>query len=190
MATRSPQGRAAPPAAAAPPLNGLDEFSQQLAERFPGRVLKRFVMPSSIVQCREVFMLELTSRDEVSAAIFTDTILTAIERASYRLTQEAEQRECIRLAIVGLGSEQGGKLAYRHTNLDPAVPLAEISDWPAKAWVALHQYFRETNGVPQAEIDEGIRGAQIVGAFYAPKRNETQASADIGRSDESSGANT
>lgn len=186
MSIKPAQGRATAPEQLTP----LELFSRQLAERFPKRVVKRFAMPASVPEAREIFMLELNSRDERDAAIFTDAIVTAIERSSYKLIMEAEKREQIRLSIVGLGELVAGEIAYRHTNTDPAIPLAEITDWSSRAWVPLHRYFSEVNGVPNDEIDEGIKGAQIVGAFYAPKKQETPASAAIGRSDASSGANT
>jgi hypothetical protein len=81
----------------------LREFSAELAARFPGRYVKRFVMPSVVREASEVFLVELTSRDEIEAAQMADATMSAIERASVRLTNDAEQREAIRLSIVGLG---------------------------------------------------------------------------------------
>jgi FAD/FMN-containing dehydrogenase len=177
----------------APPNTGqtdaLGAFSAALAQRFPNRVIQRFTMPSNVRECREVFILEITSREEIQAATWTDSIMTPIERASSKLAAEAERRESIRLAIVGIGEARDGAIVYRHANND-GTPLAEISDWSSKAWAALHTYFGEVNGVPIAELKEGTRGAQIVGAFYAPKTEETPGGAAAGRSSASSGRST
>lgn len=171
------------------PTTPLELFSNALAQRFPNRVIQRFVMPKTIRECREIFILEINSREELRAAIFTDAIMEPVERSSAKLTAEAERRESIRMAIVGLGRVQGDAVVYMHTNTDEAIPLAEISDWSSKSWAALHRYFGEVNGVPMSEIDEGIKGAQIVGAFYAPKiTSATPANAVTGKSGGSSGA--
>lgn len=167
---------------------GLAGFSAALAERYPNRIIQRFVMPANVRECREIFILEISSNEEIQAAIFADSVMTSIEKSSQKLAVEAERRESIRLAIVGLGELRDGSIAYRHTNADGA-PLGEISNWSSKAWAALHRYFGETNGVPMSEIDEGIKGAQIVGAFYSPP-DETPASAAIGRSGDGSGTST
>lgn len=167
----------------------LAQFSAELAERFPRRVIQRFIMPKAVRECREVFIIEISSREELDAAIFTESIVTPAERSSAKLMAEAERREVIRISIVGLGELHNGAIAYRHTNVNAAVPFAEISDWPSKAWVALHRFYGEVNGVPTAELDEGTKGAQIVGAFYAPK-TATPDGADTGRSADSTGANT
>lgn len=157
----------------------LREFSAELAQRFPGRYVKRFVMPSTVRECAEIFMVELTSRDEVEAAQMADAMMSAIERASVRLTNDAEQREAIRLSIVGLGKSVNGRVAYEHVNAE-GVPFAELNDWTRRAWTCLHAYFGQMNGVPTDELLEGIRGARTVGAF-APPTSGIPASAVDGR---------
>jgi len=182
--------RTAPRAAPdpAPPSTALDEFSRALAGRLPGRLVMHFVMPSKVRECREVFIQELTSQDEVQAAMLTDQVISDIERRSTKLTLEAERRESIKLAIVGLGELNGSSVAYRHVNADGA-PFAEPDGWSLPAWTALHRYFSEVNGVPNEELTEGIEGARTVGAFASPT-SATRASADTGRSGASSGATT
>lgn len=182
MATKQRQGRAAPeekPPDPQPPDPVLVKFSQELGQRFPERMIKRFTMPSNVRECREVFILEITSRDEIQAAIMADSMMSAIEKGSYKLTQEAERREAIRLAIVGIGRQVGDRVAYEHAN-DTGIPLAEINDWSIKAWTALHLYFGQLNGLADVEIAEGLVGAQTVGAF-APPISATPASAEHGR---------
>jgi hypothetical protein len=158
----------------------LREFSAELAARFPGRYVKRFVMPSVVREASEVFLVELTSRDEIEAAQMADATMSAIERASVRLTNDAEQREAIRLSIVGLGKIGVDKrIAYEHVNADGA-PFGELNEWTRRAWTCLHAYFGQMNGVPTDELLEGIRGARTVGAF-APPTSGTPASAADGR---------
>lgn len=146
----------------------LQEFSAELAARFPDRMIKRFVMPSTVRECREIFLLELTSRDEIEAAQMADATMSGLEKASVRLTNDAERREAIRLAIIGLGKPGDDKrIAYEHAGAEGA-PFYELNTWSAKAWTTLHAYFGQLNGVPMDEIAEGIQGARIVGAFAPP----------------------
>lgn len=159
-------------------------FSRELAERFPDRMVRRYVMPSTVRECREIFMMEITSREEVQAAIYADATMSLAEKSSIRLSADAERRECIRLAIVGMGkledkSNPASRLVYTHANAD-GEPLAEVSDWSGKAWTALQLYFGTINGVPTEELAEGLRGALTVGAF-APPTHATQASAESGK---------
>lgn len=167
----------------------LTAFSRELAERFPERLIKRFVMPARIREIREVFIRELTSRDEIEAAIIADGMMAQIEKESSKLTMEAERRESIRIAIVGVGHQSSdGSMRYDHTNTG-GVPYGAPADWGLGAWTTLHRYFAEVNGVPTAELQEGIQEAQTVGAFASPIGG-IPASADTGRSGASSGTNT
>lgn len=182
------------PSVSAPPGEDtpLEQFSRELAERFPGLVVKRFVMPAQIRAIREIFIRELSSLDEIEAAIMTDSMISDIERKSIKLTMEAERRECVRLSIVGVGraltATAGGFVAYEHTN-QGGVPFGEPTRWNLGTWAALGAYFGEVNGVPSSEITEGIKEAQIVGAFASPI-SATPASAASGRSGGASGAST
>ncbi|HUS27609.1 MAG TPA: hypothetical protein VMZ53_03850 [Kofleriaceae bacterium] len=180
--------RAAPPAAAKPDMGDelrpddvtdspLARFSRELAQRYPQRMIRRYEMPTMIRECREVFMVEITSRDEIEAAIMADATMTSLEKSSIRLSADAERRECIRLSIVGLG--KGSPVAYHHVNSD-GEPFAEINEWSGKAWTLLQAYFGTLNGVPAEEIIEGLKGAQTVGAF-APPTSATRASAESGK---------
>lgn len=157
----------------------LQAFSAELAQRLPNRYVRRFVLPSVVREAREVFLVELTSRDEIEAAQMADALMTPIERASVRLTNDAEQREAIRLSIVGLGKPAGRGIVYEHVNHD-GVPFADLNEWTRRAWTCLHAYFAQVNGVPTDELHEGIRGARTVGAF-APPTSGTPASAADGR---------
>lgn len=180
-----------PPPQAAPSDDGVTDlraFSLKLSERFPDRFIQRFVMPPNIRECREVFVMEITSREELRAAAMADAMMSPQERASRKLAEDAEKREAIRLSIVGIGYRKGGWRApetapveYRHVNSDD-LPFVEINDWSMKAWSALHVWFGQVNGVPMDEIAKGIEEAQTVGAFAPPqKTSETNASADPGR---------
>ena len=152
------------------PLAGdtpLARFSRELATRFPKLEIKRFVMPASVRDCREIFFREAKSTDEVEAAIMAEQMMSPIERASERLAQEAQRREVIRLTLVGVGEGEVGSISYRHVNHD-GVPVAAIENWTARAWTSMHTYYGELNGVPTSELREGIKEARIVGAFASP----------------------
>lgn len=159
----------------------LARFSREMATRFPQAMVRRYVMPSMVRECREVFMREITSRDEVEAAIMADGVMSLAEKQSIRLSADAERRECVRLAICGLGEGKFGDavVTYRHVNND-GVPFGEINDWTGKAWTCLQTYFGTLNGVPTEELAEGLLGAQTVGAF-APPTSATRASAESGK---------
>lgn len=157
----------------------LQAFSEALAKRFPDRFIKRFVMPVVVREAREVFMVEMSSRDEIEAAQMADATMSAIERASVRLTNDAENREAVRLTIVGLGKLVNGRIVYEDANTE-GVPLAELNRWSQRAWTCLRAYFGQLNGVPTDELLEGIKGARIVGAF-APPTSAIHASAAGGR---------
>lgn len=168
---------------AAPPSelrnDALADFCEQLAKRWPDRMIKRFVMPSAVRECREVFIAEITSRDEIQAAIFADATMSPLERASNRLAADAERREAIRIAIVGVGAARNGLVDYRMVNHDGDAFDAP-SKWSTRAWTALSAYFGEVNGIPFDEIAMGILESRAVGA-HAPPTSETLASADRGR---------
>jgi hypothetical protein len=162
----------------------LGKFSREMAQRFPSRMVRRYVMPHNVRECREVFMMEITSREEIDAAIFADATMSNVEKASIRLSSDAERRECIRLALVGIGEltdkdNPASPVKYRHTNND-GTPLAEINEWSGKAWTALQTYFGVLNGVPQEELVSGLVGAETVGA-YAPPISAIRASAESGK---------
>lgn len=155
----------------------IDRFSRELALRFPKTMIKRFTMPKSVRDCREIFFRETKSRDEIEAAIMAESMMSPLERASERLAQEAQRREVIRMTLVGIGDRapDGSTSGYRHVNHD-GIPLAEINDWSGGAWTSMHTYFGELNGVPAAELRSGIAEARTVGAFASPT-NETPESA-------------
>lgn len=170
------------PKPVAPMSDGLIAFSAELATRHPNIVIKAFTMPRKIAECREVFIREMTGQDEIEAAIMADSILSTIEKQSMKLTLEAERRESMRAAIVGLGELKGGKIVYRHANSE-GVPL-DLSyqgrPWTQAAMTALSRFYAEVNGVPTEELEEGIKEARTVGA-YAPPTSATHASADTGK---------
>lgn len=187
MARNPNRAPAAPPTA--PPVGGvegiegaapdspLERFSRELAQRFPHRMVRRYIMPGTVREAREVFIMEITSRDEVEAAIMADAVMSTIEKQSIRLSGDSERRECIRLSLVGIRRTAAD--AYEHLNADGA-PLSEINEWSGKAWTALQTFFGTLNGVPVEELAAGLQGALTVGAF-APPTSAIRASAESGK---------
>lgn len=169
------------PAPPEPMSDALEAFSRELAVRFPDREIKRFVLPRAIRKHREIFIREIGTRDGIEAATMADSLMGPLERASVRLTNEAEERECVRLAIVGFGDAAAdGAVSYWHTNTNKAIPLAEIDGWPKALMDATTRYFNIVNGLPPEEFIAGILEARTVGAF-APPTSAIRASADPGR---------
>lgn len=163
----APAQRAAQAAAVPADESPLQRISRQLHDRFPHRLIKRFVMPSKVRECREVFIVELTSRDEVQAAIMAEQSMSQLERLSYRLSGEAQNREQLRVAIVALGEMKSGEVLYRQVNHD-GVPLGEIDNWSQSAWAALYAYNGTVNGIPIDELKSGIEASCAIGAFAVP----------------------
>ncbi len=154
----------------------MQKFEGELQARYPGRVIQRFEMPSNVKQCRAIYLMEITSRDEIQASIFADSVMTPLEKGSIKLSSEAERRECTRASLVAIVS-RSEPITYRHVNHD-GIPLLEIDQWPSKAWTALQTYFNEVNGVPSKELLEGLKGARTIGAFDPPT-SEIQPHASI-----------
>lgn len=148
----------------------LATLSNELAKRFPLLMVQRYVMPRKVRECREVFFRETIGRDEIRAGAMADATMTKEERSSQKLTNDAEKRESIRISIVAIGDRPSldKPIVYRHVNTNEAVPFTEINDWTLKAWACLHTFFGSTNGIPFAELSEGIEGAQTVGALAPP----------------------
>ena len=167
---------AAPPA---PTTDALDQFSREIAMRLPGRVVRQFTMPKSVREVREVFIMEITGNEEVEAGILADAMSSQIQKSSNKLILEAERRECIRLSIVGTAREEDGRMLYTHANMD-GLPFEAPTSWSLRAWTALHRFFSDVNGVPNSELDEGIKGSRVVGAHATPI-GATPASAATGR---------
>lgn len=159
---------------------GLAKFSEELANRFPKRLIKRYVLPSVVNECAEVFIRELTSYDCIEAAILADGLMSTVEKTNTKLAEAAERREQIRIAIVGIADRlPSGGVSYRSVNTG-ATPLGEINDWGKRVWDALEVYYNDVNGMPIDEFVSGLKEARIVGAFAPPNR-ETVASASDGR---------
>ncbi len=157
----------------------LQRFSDELAKRHPDRFIKRFVFPRNVREVREVFIMEIDGKDEITASAMADATMSDQERKSERLARDAERRETVRVAIVGVGEKRGGKTAplgapidYRHANTN-GVPFMDINAWTLKAWGSLFAFHSEVNGVPMDELNEGIAGARTVGAFASPMTSET-----------------
>lgn len=166
----------------------LQAFERELQARYPERTIVRFEMPSSVKQCRAVYLLEVNSKDELNATIQAEALMTSVEKASRQLTAEACRRETMRNSIMGLVSRATnakGEPTYRHVNRD-GVPFVEIDNWPAKATSSLLLYFSDLNGVSNDELLEGLKGARTIGASPSPT-NETPASPPTENSAASSG---
>lgn len=143
----------------------LVRFETALQTRYPGRVIKRYEMPSNVAQARAVYILELTSRDELEAAKMADAVMSQIERSSNRLAAARERTEMMRASVVGLVTRK--PLGYRHVNHD-GIPFVELDTWPAKATTAVAAFYGDCNGINTAELGEGIMGARTIGATTPP----------------------
>lgn len=146
-------------AAPAPSVSPEDQtFELELVGRNPGRRIMRFDFPADVQDARAVYMIALKGKDLLVASQAADATMTSIEKASGKLTYEAELRESIRLSIVGLVMPDG---ARRH--IDQSVPLAEIDDWSLGALFCLRNFHTDINGVPIEEVGKAVREARRIG---------------------------
>jgi hypothetical protein len=167
--TAAATAAAAPAEASETPLQ---RFEREIAEKYPRRYIKRYEMPSKIRQCRAVYLIELTSRDTMQAAIYADAKLTTAQKSSIKMTTEVERFEAMRASVVGV-VRRTDPPRYDHVN--GAVPFEELSDWPETACSSLLAYFSEINGVSSTELLEGMKGARVIGAFAPPPLAPTDA---------------
>lgn len=138
------------------------EIVQRNASRRP-RDIRRFDFPSSIDEARTIYLAVATGKDELRAAEMAEATMTDLERKSMRLSIMAEQREGIRLSIVGLVTvDDNGNILRRH--IDQAAPLMELDQWSSKAWTAIRAAFEEINGIPRDELGNSVRGVRSLAA--------------------------
>jgi hypothetical protein len=149
-----------------PEETALQRFERELHERYPTREVRRYAMPSNVRECLAVYFVEVTSRDEITASIYADSVMSHIEKASVKLSAEACRRETMRASIVGIATRDK-PARYRHID-NEKVPFHELDDWSAKATAALLTYFNELNGIRSAELIEGLMGARTVGITASP----------------------
>lgn len=156
-----------PPAAIARPNEETDlqRFERELAEKHPGRTIVRFDFPSKIREGRAIYLMEVTSRDELEGAKYADAVMSDLEKKSVQLSTEAQRRETVRMSIVGLVTRTE-PIAYRH--IGGAVPFHEIDGWSSKAVTCVSVYFNNLNGINSEELAEGLKGQRTIGASVAP----------------------
>lgn len=156
------QGARAPAPASETPQQ---RFERELQERHPGRSIVRFDFPARIREARAVYIKEISSRDEMEASTLADSTMTELEKASMRLSAEAQRKETLRISIVGLVTRTE-PLQYRH--IGGSVPFLELDDWSAKAMTCLKIYYGQINGLTDEEIVEGLKGQRTIGGTVAP----------------------
>lgn len=147
------------------------DFEMEIARRNPKRKPKdiaRFDFPSDIEDARAIYMFEMKAKDELAAAEMADTMMTDHERKSMQRTMEAEQREGIRLSIVGVILEdETGQLVRLH--VDQAKPFMMMDDWSIKTLGAMRTFHRELNGVNTVALGNAVRSARRLGVATLPE---------------------
>lgn len=152
-----------------PEETDLQRFERELRERHQGRTIARFDFPSRIREARAIYIKEINSRDEIEAAKLADAQMSDLEKRSIKLTSEAERRETVRIACVGLVT-RGEPIQYKHLN--GSMPWMDVDNWSVKAVTCLSIFYGNLNGIPNDEIAEGLKGQRIIGGPAAPT-NET-----------------
>lgn len=155
----------------------LERFERELHARYPERITRRYAMPSAVKQCLAVYLVEVTTRDEIQASIYADATMTQLEKRSAQLVSEAQRRETMRASIVGLVTRDQTPV-YRHVN-NGGAPFHEFDEWPAKVSAALLTYFNELNGLNTDELIEGLKGARTIGTSPPPSESEIPKKAPI-----------
>lgn len=139
----------------------MQRFERELMERHPKRTIVRFDFPSKVREARAIYLKEVTSRDELEAAKYADSIMSDIERKSIKLTSEAERRETVRISIVGVVT-RSEPVQYQHVGGDH--PFHAIDDWSGKATTCLMMFYNNLNGIGTDEVMEGLKGQRTIGA--------------------------
>lgn len=107
-----------------------------------------FSLPS-YCSVSSVAMRELDGHDDIMSSYWADMNADEAMQQSAGAAQVADQREGIRLALVGVDGRQ--------VNSD--APYMECDAWTSKTWRFLMQFFSELNGVPMSDLKNSTRGA-------------------------------
>lgn len=179
--TRAPMRAPAPPGP--PPATLADQATQELLRPLPTASgaafesmllakyrdrdlqVRRVPIPDAIKQVSYVWIREQDSNDEVTAATWADSIMTAVQRRSSRLINQIEQREAKRLSICAIWRR--GHAAPEEVNGE--IPLMEINKWSTKFWGVLEIHYMDLNGIPAEDVQKSLEGAVILGAPPPPE---------------------
>lgn len=111
-------------------------------------MVKRYNMPKGC-PVATVDIREITGAHELEAAKMADATTS---RPTPRLLVEAERREAVRLSVARLDDRE----------VDHAIPLFEIDQWPRRAREALARYFADVNGIAGDDLKAMEAGAEVL----------------------------
>jgi len=145
-----------PSAKAAAKLEKERKAAEELTELYSG-----VVNPKPHLECRifplpdycsasSVAMRELDGEDDIMSSYWADQHAGVAEQESRIAAMVADQREGVRIALVGVDGRQ--------VNED-GVPFMDCDEWTSKTWRFLMQCFSEMNGVPDEDLKKTIRGS-------------------------------
>lgn len=98
----------------------------------------------------DLAMRELDGQDDILSAYWADQNADAATKDSHVAASIADQREGIRLALVGVNGVQVN---------DDGGCYYDCDEWTSKTWRFLIQFFSELNGVSGAELKNAVRGS-------------------------------
>lgn len=101
-----------------------------------------------------VAMRELDGEDDIMSAYWADQNATEAEKSSGNAAAIADQREGIRIALVGVNGRQVN---------DDGSCFMEANGWTSKTWRFLMQSFAELNGVSHDDLKNAVRGSVPIG---------------------------
>jgi hypothetical protein len=114
-----------------------------------------------------IAMRELDGEDDKVSAFWADQHATTLEEQSANAASIADQREGMRISLVGVDGLQ--------VNED-GVPYMDCDEWTSKTWRFVMQCFSEMNGVPMDDLKNAVRRSIRAGGVS----QSANASADDG----------
>ena len=115
-----------------------------------------------------VAMRELDGEDDIMSAYWADQNATAAEQGSANAAAIADQREGIRISLVGVNGRQIN---------DDGSCFLEANEWSSKTWRFLMQCFAELNGVSHDDLKNAVRGSVPIGT--SPRGNGSNQGSEL-----------
>lgn len=129
-----------------------------------GVLKKRYTLPDGM-SCRSFVMRELTSQDEIEAAIWADKKRGSAQDGVLSVVG-GEQREAIRLSFVEVDGNP--------VNVD-GVPFTAMDKWTYRTMRYVQKAFTDLNGVQQDDLESFSEGAEIVGMSESTTAPDSEA---------------
>lgn len=130
-----------------------------------GQLRKRYRLPAGC-SCNEFVMRELTNKDRVEAAIWADQHKNAAAPDDAYAQVDQRLHEAVRLALVAVDGEA--------VNAN-GVPYMALDKWTERTMTFAMRAYQDLNGIDPEEVEDFLRGAEIVSETPGPDSEVTSA---------------